>query len=125
MTPDEVRIKLGLLPFEEFAAKNYNERVAKALSKGGSSFDLIRKTGRSTKIYCDVIACLSSGNKTVFASKTMILAVRSVGEIKKLAKELNIPTANSSEDLVFAAVNSTDGLRGVDPTIIFRDHPMP
>lgn len=123
LTPEEVHIKLGLLPFDEFAAKNYDERMAKALSSGGNMDEFLRQTGRSTKIYCDLLAHISSGNKVVFVSVNPMIGLRKEMEITKLADKLDLDATLIIP--IYGGVNNTDRLRGIDPAIIFYDHPMP
>lgn len=71
LSAEEVRKALGLLPFEGFARKQQNHADARiAASEGASAIDMgPRRTGRSTRMLCSVLAAISSGRPVSIYAK--------------------------------------------------------
>ncbi len=101
MTIDEIRLKLGFQPFDEFALERYRwlcsdqrvrdlglERVVESLRDG-------RSTGKTTKMLCAALEEASRGN-----------TVRIVGHTVAFSRELTIRAQESARDL------------GIDPEMV-------
>ena len=89
MTADDIRQILKLEPFDAFAASQRAANKAKGL--GGD--DLVRNTGRTTRLECEALARLHAGLAVVVDAKTWQLASIVAIGIRYRAEALGIDCA--------------------------------
>lgn len=126
MTAEEIRIRLGLKPFDEFEYDVLcSLKDRKGLTRKEAINERFRQTGRTTKVFCQALSAISNGNKVVFLSDSGSTTKRAREKLKDYAKllELNISLIL---DLGLSYNSSgMDGLRGVGNIVVFHDHQMP
>lgn len=121
MTSEEIRIKLGLKPFDEFeydALLQLGHRAWMFTNKRQAIFERFRQTGRTTKIFCELLEAVFDGYKVTFITNSLTRNKMAIEKIKEYALKLGLNT-----DLIMNSANEefTKGHK----VKIFKDHDMP
>lgn len=72
LSADEVRKALDLMPFEGFARKQLETRparIAGLVEEVLSNKEIVRQTGKSTRMICSLLATISSGRMASIYAK--------------------------------------------------------
>lgn len=95
MTPEEVRIKLGMKTWDEHRLDVYlhslPERV-KTLGYHNTAKELDRQTGRTTKMICEALSAMSRGQSVYFIAFNQDMTKLIYQRATAYAEKLGIPT---------------------------------
>lgn len=131
LTPDEVREKTGLIPWEQHARNAYqfllsDEHVSR-VGLEGALRDVRdnRSTGRSSKMICDALSCASEGRNVVILSFKREMAEHHGKTAQSLAVILGIDPKLIRWG-TGSAIGSVERWRGYGtnslPPLFFEDH---
>jgi hypothetical protein len=116
LTPEEVREKLGLEPFETFKGANAARGLPSAPQRG-------RGSGRTTKMLCTAISKATYGLSPCVLVHNGSFASYIRAELRQLCKTLGpLGDVALRRITVTESRDEWEGRRLVDPSVAFKDH---